>query len=46
MVHGCWAVLVAGGHAERATIHTDDSATDQQLDDVLEQLIAESPWGW
>jgi hypothetical protein len=46
VVYGCWAVLVAGGHATYATIHPDDSATDQQLDDVLEHLIAESPWGW
>jgi hypothetical protein len=46
LVHGCWAVLVASGHASDATIHPDGSATDQQLNDALEHLIEESPWGW
>lgn len=45
-VYGCWGALVAGGYAAHSTIHTDSSVTDQQLDDVLERLIAESPWGW
>jgi hypothetical protein len=39
-------VLVAAGYATTATIHPADSATDQQLDDALETLIAHSLWGW
>jgi hypothetical protein len=46
MVFGCWAVLVAGGHAEAAVVVPDGSATDQQLEDVLETLIGCSNWGW
>jgi hypothetical protein len=45
-VHGCWVVLVAAGYATIATIHTDSSATDQELDDVLSGLIEHLPWGW
>jgi hypothetical protein len=46
VVYGCWAVLVAGGHARQAMIRPDDSVTGEQLADVLEDLIANCRWGW
>jgi hypothetical protein len=35
----CWAALVAGGHSQHAVVRPDDSAADQQFEDVLEHLI-------
>jgi hypothetical protein len=46
VVFACWAALVAGGYSQHAVIRPDASATDQQLADVLEDLIASSRWGW
>lgn len=46
VIFACWAALVAAGYSQHAVVRPDGSATDQQLEDVLEDLIASSRWGW
>ena len=50
VVHVLWGVLSAGGYASVATIHTDGTATDRELEAELETLvemvIKSNPFGW